>query len=209
MYLTAPVGLDRQWQNPLLRSILVFAGANTWTREGSVFFKVGSAALNENEVKALNLSSDQLAQSRFEVGNGFLTAYEVANMDLRNTKIVNLTACDTGVGEITAEGVAGLRQAFLLAGARSVTISMWSVPAAETVRQMTDFYEIWLDGAIDKTNQTKSRYQSFRSAQLNALQHARDEYGSGHPYFWAGLVYAGDPGDLANSSLPPGQLQPH
>lgn len=61
-----------------------------------------------------------------------LTAYEVSSMNLQGTELVNLTACETGLGEVTPDGGAGLRQTLLLAGARSLTTSMWEVPVEET-----------------------------------------------------------------------------
>jgi hypothetical protein len=67
-----------------------------------------------------------------------LTAYQVTAMDLTGTELVNLTACETGVGEIRPDdGVVGLRTAYLMAGARSVTISMWSFPGNETADQIS------------------------------------------------------------------------
>ena len=83
-------------------------------------------------------------RARAPSGTGFLTAYEVTGLDLRDTELVNLTACETGVGEVTPDGVVGVRQAFVLAGARAVTMSMWRVPTLETVEQMVDFYIRWL-----------------------------------------------------------------
>ena len=82
------------------------------------------------------------------IGDGLLTAYEVTGMNLRGTQLVNLTACQTGLGELTAaEGIAGLRSAFLLAGARAITMSLWNVPEDKTLRQMDDFYSEWMEKA--------------------------------------------------------------
>jgi CHAT domain-containing protein len=77
--------------------------------------------------------STYMVPPTFEV-DSFVNAYEVAGRDLHQTQLVNLTACDTGGGDVTPEGVAGLRQAFLSAGARSVTTAIWSVPAYEIVQ---------------------------------------------------------------------------
>lgn len=120
---------------------------------------------------------------------------KASRMNLSGTELVNLTACETGLGEVTPDGVAGLRQAFLLAGARSLTMSMWEVPAIETTKQVSDFYSRWLGGGQTAVRAI-SRYEAFHAAQLAALARARREYGSGHPFYWAGTIYAGDPGDL-------------
>jgi tetratricopeptide (TPR) repeat protein/CHAT domain-containing protein len=183
------------WDNPLLRSMLLLAGANTWERERAVFYRVNGKMLTEAQARAAGLSAEQLATSRVELADGILTAYEVTGMNLQGTELVNLTACETGLGEVTPDGVVGLRQAFLLAGARALTMSMWEVPASETTTQMGDFYERWLGGTAAR-RATTTRYGAFRGAQLAALARARQTSGGGHPFYWAGTVYVGDPGDL-------------
>lgn len=176
-FLTHGYVLDRAepgavgWENPLLRSMLILAGVAT----------------------------DRARSTSSELGDGVLTAYEVTGIDLRGTELVNLTACETGLGEVTPEGVAGLRQAFLMSGARSVTASLWSVPAAESVEQIQDFYRRWQGGGAA----ARSRYVAFRGAQLAALKTARDRFASGHPVYWAGMVYVGDPGDAAPAAASP------
>jgi CHAT domain-containing protein/tetratricopeptide (TPR) repeat protein len=135
-----------------------------------------------------------------DLGDGILTAFEVSGMNLYGTELVNLTACETGLGDVTPDGVAGLRQAFLWAGARALTMSMWEVPVDETTSQIADFYARWLDDGDGRA--PAARYAAFRGAQLAALRAVREKHGSGHPFFWAGTVFVGDPGDL--SSRPPG-----
>jgi tetratricopeptide (TPR) repeat protein len=179
-------------ESPLLRSMLIFAGANRWTPENALFYRVGDAIVSESDARERGLTGGE----RIEVSDGVLTAYEVTAVDLRGTDLVNLTACKTGLGEITTDGVVGLRQAFLLAGCRALTMSMWSIPTDETVEQIGDFYSRWL---ADSRGATVSPYQAFRAAQLVALARARSTSKSGysaHPFFWAGMIYAGDPGDL-------------
>jgi tetratricopeptide (TPR) repeat protein len=184
------------WDNPLLRSMLLLAGVNRWQPEKSVFYRASDELLTLDRARARGLSETQMQNSRMELADGILTAYEVTGMNLRGTELVNLTACETGLGEVTPDGVAGLRQAFLLAGARSLTMSLWEVPAAETTQQVADFYGRWLGGSKDA--KTTTRYVAFRAAQLAALAHARQTHGAGHPFYWAGVVYVGDPADLPN-----------
>jgi tetratricopeptide (TPR) repeat protein len=179
------------WDNPLLRSMLIMAGVNHW----HPVYRVGKEFMSESAARARGLNEEQLEGALTELGDGVLTAYEVTGMKLQGTELVNLTACETGLGEVTPDGVAGLSQGFLLAGARSLTMSMWEVPADETTQQIGDFYHRWLGNEGHGQN-TVHRYEAFHAAQVNALARARQDHGSGHPFYWAGMIFVGDPGDL-------------
>ncbi len=181
------------WENPLLRSMLLLSGVNHATSEQMVFYRVGKDLLTEAEAEQQQVSLDVRQRARIYIGDGILTAYEVSGMNLHGTELVNLTACKTGLGEVTPEGVVGLRQAFFFAGARALTTSLWEVPVTETTHQMDAFYRRWLGRG---TSYEKARYAAFRQTQLTALAQARKTYGAGHPFFWAGFIYLGDPGDL-------------
>jgi tetratricopeptide (TPR) repeat protein len=192
--LDRPDAARQTWDNPLLRSGMVMAGVNTWPAHHATHYRAGKEILTEEQAHARGLSEEQLRASRMEVADGILTAYEVTGMNLRNTELVNLTACETGLGEVTPDGVVGLRRAFTLAGARSLTMSMWEVPAQETATQIYDFYANWLGG--NQQVRPTSRYEAFRAAQLAALDRAKENHGAAHPFYWAGVVFVGDPGDL-------------
>ncbi|MDP1948256.1 MAG: CHAT domain-containing protein [Nitrospirota bacterium] len=186
------------WDNPLLRSMLLMTGVNHADPKQAVFYRVGKDLLSDTEARQRGLTPEAQQQARVEVGDGVLTAYEVTGMNLQGTELVNLTACETGQGEVTPEGVAGLRQAFLLAGARALTMSMWEVPAKETTQQISDFYQRWLGAEKGKKNKSPmTRYGAFRQTQQAALAKTRKQFeGAGHPFYWAGVIYLGDPGDL-------------
>lgn len=80
--------------------------------------------------------------------DGVLTAYEIAQMNLSNTKLVVLSACETALGDIKgSEGVFGLQRAFKMAGVDKMIVSLWQVPDMETSLLMTKFYANWLGGA--------------------------------------------------------------
>jgi CHAT domain-containing protein len=164
-----------------------------WSRDTATYYDIDGVWRTERDEAVGALAEGRRQAARIDVRDGVLTAYEVSGLDLRGTELVNLTACQTGQGDVTADGVTGLRQAFILAGARSVTMSMWEVPAQETVDQMTAFYQAWhgRSGAADT-----ARYPAFHRAQRDALAKARTTYGSAHPFHWAGTVFVGDPGDL-------------
>ena len=149
-----PVGFE----NPLLRSGLVFAGANhLGDRDGS--------------------SGED---------DGILTALEVSGLNLRSTDLVVLSACETGLGETRrGEGVFGLRRAFQLAGARTVVMSLWSVPDEETAVLMTDFYRRM------KTGEGKA--EALQNAQLTMINDRREKHGAAHPLYWGAWVSVGEP----------------
>jgi CHAT domain-containing protein/tetratricopeptide (TPR) repeat protein len=113
--------------------------------------------------------------------DGVLTALEVSGLDLRGTKLVVLSACDTGVGEIkNGDGVYGLRRALVLAGSECQMTSLWLVDDIATQELMTDFYARVLRG--------DGRAEALRQVQLKMLK--RD--GRKHPFFWASFITVGD-----------------
>lgn len=106
--------------------------------------------------------------------DGVLTAYEVAGLDLSNTQLVVLSACQTGLGVVQGtEGVFGLQRAFKMAGVDQLIMSLWSVPDKETQELMELFYTEYL-----KTNNARI---AFEAAQKTM----RAKYA---PYYWAAFV---------------------
>lgn len=114
-------------------------------------------------------------------GNGILTALEASNLNLWGTKLVTLSACDTGVGEIeNGEGVYGLRRAFVIAGAETVVMSLWPVSDSVTRDLMTSYYRGLKDGL--------GRGDALRQAQLAML----NRKGREHPFYWASFIQVGE-----------------
>ena len=144
-------------ENPMIRSGMALAGANTWLKNGS-------------------LSPD--------AEDGILTADDVLGMDLSNTQLAVLSACETGLGEVhVGEGVFGLRRAFVLAGAQTLVMSLWKVPDEQTKELMVDFYKRLLSG--------KPRAEALREAQLTMKKKYSD------PYYWGAFICQGNPGSLS------------
>jgi CHAT domain-containing protein len=137
--------------NPLMRSGLLFAGAqNTQNEEG--------------------IPGDE---------NGWLTAYEASLLNLRNTELVVLSACETGSGDVqNGRGVFGLQRAIKSAGAESLIMSMWSVSDEATSEMMSLFYTHWLGG------------MSKREALRKAQEKMRAKYS--HPFYWGAFVMLGE-----------------
>ena len=114
-------------------------------------------------------------------GEGILTALEAANLNLWGTKLVTLSACDTGVGEIkNGEGVFGLRRAFVLAGAETLVMSLWPVSDSVTRQLMGDYYRGLKEGL--------GRGAALRRAQVAMMLRTNRT----HPFYWASFIQAGN-----------------
>ena len=136
--------------DPLQRSGLLFAGANI----------------------ALRGHSKKLPAY---VQDGILTAKEISLLDLRGAELVILSACETGKGEISTEGVFGLQRAFKMAGAQSILMALWPVSDEATQLMMTEFYKHWVAEKMSK-----------RDAFLNARKAVREQYPE--PRYWASFI---------------------
>ncbi len=138
-------------ENPLLRTGLLLSGA------GDV--------LNETSFN-------------YNAESGILTAYEAMNLNLDHTDLVVLSACETGLGELAVgEGVYGLQRAFLVAGAKTLIMSMFKVDDEATQKLMIKFYKKWLE--------TGQKRESFVAAK----KELRLEYGD--PIFWGSFIMIG------------------
>ena len=148
--------LSHRMENPLLHSGLALAGVNTWLKDGALPPKAE---------------------------DGILTAEDVTGLDLLSTELVVLSACETGLGEVqVGEGVFGLRRAFVLAGAKTLVMSLWKVPDQQTQELMSDFYRRILAG--------EPRAEALRQAQLEM----KEKYPN--PLYWGAFICQGDPGSL-------------
>jgi CHAT domain-containing protein/Tfp pilus assembly protein PilF len=112
---------------------------------------------------------------------GILTALEASTLDLWGTKLVTLSACDTGMGEVkNGEGVYGLRRSFFLAGAESLVMSLWPVSDHVTREMMTAYYTGLKRGL--------GRGEALRQAELAMLKRKDRQ----HPFYWASFIQSGE-----------------
>lgn len=108
------------------------------------------------------------------IEDGILTAEEISGMDLSGTELLVLSACQTGLGDVTGEGVYGLQRGFKLAGVETIVMSLWAVNDMATELLMTTFYTSLTKG--------KSKYESFE----NAIEKVKKQYI--YPKYWAAFI---------------------
>jgi CHAT domain-containing protein len=185
-------------EDPMLRSGLALAGANTFLR--------GGAAPPEAE-------------------DGLLTASDVAGLDLLDTELVVLSACETGLGAVrVGEGVFGLRRAFIVAGAKTLVMSLWKVPDLATAFLMDRLYDNLLTRGLDRDlalSEAQKATRDVTAAELRAewlSDQAIERLAAGddvarralrelarqpdgyrpfeHPFYWGAFICQGDTAPL-------------
>lgn len=137
-------------EHPMIRTGLILSGANYAWQHGKSY--------------------------RPELEDGVVTAMEISQLDLHQTELVVLSACETGLGDIKGnEGVYGLQRAFKIAGVKNIMMSLWQVPDQQTHELMRAFYYFWILKKIP-----------VRKALHLAQKEMRNK--NYEPYYWAGFV---------------------
>jgi CHAT domain-containing protein len=173
------------------RGLALGGAATTVVRGENPLLRSGLALAGANE------------RGNAAVEDGVLTAYEAAGLDLWGTRLVVLSACETGIGEVqNGDGVYGLRRALVLAGSESQVMSLWQVSDDATRDLMIAYYRLLQEGA--------GRGDALRRVQLAMLaggQRAaegqnrrgldvrpggnRDGGNWSHPFYWAAFIGSG------------------
>ncbi len=177
-------------QNPMMRSGLAFAGANTWLTGGSL---------------------------PKQAGKGFALAQDIATLDLRANEITVLSACDTARGDIKiGEGVFGLRRAFAVAGSKTLVMSLWSVPDKATALLMERFFDN-LQSGMGRAEALQNSQNYIRNITVKELRQTtlglevlaerlkvnkllpgtridcrEDDTPFDHPFYWGAWICQGD-----------------
>jgi CHAT domain-containing protein len=204
-------GPDKRYLSALLRPLIssgiVLAGANDSALEAPVrrvlIAEVTRTELVPSEVDgAVDEADDDVSYYSDEPveDDGFLTALEVSGLNLVGTKLVVLSACDTGLGEVkNGDGVYGLRRALALAGSESQMMSLWKISDAATSDLMAEYYKRLQAG--------EGRTEALRQVQLAMIRGDKPAQGStaaaatraaaptkdrSHPFYWASFIQSGD-----------------
>jgi CHAT domain-containing protein len=157
-------------------------GTGLGSEEGAAGLEQTHDALTENPLLRAGLILAGIKQNQSGPGeDGVLTALEAAELNLWETKLVTLSACDTGLGEVkNGDGVYGLRRALALAGSESQVMSLWQVADKATRELMVGYYTGLQRG--------EGRSEALRNVQLQMLR-SRERR---HPYYWAGFIQSGE-----------------
>lgn len=153
------VGFDKY--SEYFNKLIPYSSQNSWMLlSGLLLADANSTLRRPNDQTPLN--------------DGVITAEEIAMLDLRNTKLVVLSACETAIGENLQEGFGGLVRAFKNAGVKSVLASLWKVPDDATAKLMISFYKLFLSGT--------EMHLALKMAQKEVSKLYPD------PYYWAGFI---------------------
>lgn len=163
---------------------------NRYDNKELVHLKQDPLITDPKRLKELRLANPLLRSWLFfaeaNIGNASaatLTALETAGLNLFGTKLVVLSACDTGIGDVkNGDGVYGLRRALVLAGTETQLVSLWSVNAKGTQDLMIDYYQQLKGG--------EGRGEALRKVALKFLHGKKLKYR--HPYYWASFILSGE-----------------
>ena len=109
--------------------------------------------------------------------DGILTAQEVSYLDFTDCELVSLSACETGLGEVSGEGIFGLQRGFKKAGVNSILMSLWKVDDEATCKLMTEFYSNWIGKKMTKHDALEA-----------AKRVVRETKGWENPKYWAAFI---------------------
>jgi CHAT domain-containing protein len=177
--------------------------AGTERTKGPISIEVdgepGEWELNLKSRNPLLRSGLALAKANLRTGvdnDVILTALETSGLNLWGTKLVTLSACDTGLEVVmTGEGVYGLRRALVLAGSETQVMSLWQVSDYVTRRLMKAYYAGLRRG--------QGRGEALRRVKLEMMR----RQGTEHPFYWASFIQSGkwtalDPASLQKAPTP-------
>ena len=177
----ASEGTIKQLQSPKILHIATHGFFESYSKTSSI--------QNTYQDNPLLLSGLVLSGYKNKQGggneDGILTALETTSLNLTGTKLVVLSACDTGVGQnVTGEGIYSLRRALVIAGSESQVISLWKVDDNATKDLMIAYFQ----KILGKNGNKQGRSEALHQVQLEMLRGEKYK----HPYYWAAFIPSGD-----------------
>ena len=123
-----------------------------------------------------------LLLSKDTENDGYLQVHEIFGLNLRNTNLVILSACDTAISKIyNGDDLVGLSRAFIYAGTPTLLATLWSVDDRSTYILMKDFYNYWHNQGLDKIEALRKAQNSLKAMPIYS-----------HPFYWAPFIIIGD-----------------
>ncbi|MBC8022558.1 MAG: CHAT domain-containing protein [Burkholderiales bacterium] len=166
-----------------VRAIAKLAGTSAFVRREASAARFRSASPGAGIVHvAAHATIDEVdpLYSALKLAAGDVEAREIYGMDLRNARLVALSACSSGMGKVSGgDEFWGFKRSFLVAGAKSLLVTLWPVADESTARMMQSFY---------RHRDSVTAAEALRRAQLEALRHP----GEDAPLFWAPFILVGD-----------------
>lgn len=154
----------------------LFDGSSNSMHHSGLAFN-GAATMNDNDAGS-------------DIDDGRLTAAEISHMDLSETDMVVLSACSSGKGHVTEEGVFGLQRGFKLAGVNSIVMSLWDVDDKATMDLMTTFYKGLADGATKRDAlRMAQEYVKTKTYTIKEKENDTPKTVPGtNPRLWSGFI---------------------
>ena len=115
-----------------------------------------------------------LSKNKKNDNDGILLSSEISALDFHNVNLVVLSACQTGLGDISDDGVVGLQRAFKMAGAKTLVMTLWKVDDNATAVMMNNFYKLLMDGL--------PKQEAFKKAKQMVKKEFKD------PFYWAPFI---------------------
>ena len=184
------------------RTSIIHIGTHGFFNTKKAEYKDPSSHLMTSDQQTVRVEDDALSRSGLcmagannllsrtealpdSLDDGWLTALEIAHLDLRGLDMVVLSACKTGVGEVTGDGVFGLQRGFKKAGARTLVMSLWNVPDQLTCYFMKEFFARI---SVDKNGHPTNKHAAFLQAQRAARTNWQEVDPLATPYDWAAFI---------------------
>ncbi len=153
--------------------------------ENDVLFSSDLSSMNRSFI-CFTGANEAVRKFPYTFGDdGILTSQELSNLYFPNLDFVSISSCQSGIGDISRDGVFGLQRGFKKAGAKTMLVSLWSVNDLATTLLMSEFYRLWLSENYDMHSALRHAQQYVRTYSNDTIDENID---FSNPYFWSGFI---------------------